>query len=199
MKTILIFLALACSAFAQTFTAQVGQTVKVEVVIDRGSGTPPLTYQWYKNGALIQGVSVSSFTTKATLADAGTYRVVVGNSAGASSSPDVVLNIVASAAAPVFTLQPASKSVNVGQTVLFSSLATGTPAPTYQWYRNTVAISGAVGPNYAISSASTTDVGTYTVRASNSAGAITSVGASLSVSVPVVIPANAKIIFIVSP
>jgi hypothetical protein len=78
--------------------------------------------------------------------------------------------------------QPQSQSAVVKGTVTFSVLASGTPAPTYQWYRDGVAIAGATGTSYMISPVFASHAGTYTVVATNSAGSVTSSGAVLTVT-----------------
>src|SRR5207249_7438589 len=66
-------------------TVSVGQTATFSV---GAAGTPPLTYQWQKNGADIPGATSSSYTTPATTsADSGAmFRVVITNSAGSVTS-----------------------------------------------------------------------------------------------------------------
>ncbi len=71
-------------------------------------------------------------------------------------------------AAPSFTSQPPSSTpVSSGGSVTLTGTATGTPAPTFQWYYNGVAIPGATTSSYTVSSA---NVGTYTLTATNSQG-----------------------------
>ena len=57
------------------------------------SGTAPLLYQWYKNGAAIGGTNVASYTTPVvTSADnQTTYSVTVSNAAGSVTSNTVTL------------------------------------------------------------------------------------------------------------
>ncbi|HXY00822.1 MAG TPA: immunoglobulin domain-containing protein, partial [Candidatus Limnocylindrales bacterium] len=47
----------------QNQTVNFGQTATFSVV---ASGTPPLSYQWNKNGGAISGATSSSYTTPAT-------------------------------------------------------------------------------------------------------------------------------------
>lgn len=89
--------------------------------------------------------------------------------------------------APTITTQPQGQSVTVGTNVVFSVVATGKPNPTYQWNKNGTAIAGATNTTYSITSAQTSDAGTYTVTVSNSVGSVTSTGATLTVN-PVVTP-----------
>lgn len=90
----LILCFLPVLAFASAGTATVGQSVTVTVTSD---GTPPLRYQWQKNGSDIQGSSDSTTFTIAscTLADAGVYTVRVWNSAGQVISDKATLTVVA--------------------------------------------------------------------------------------------------------
>jgi formylglycine-generating enzyme required for sulfatase activity len=83
-------------------------------------------------------------------------------------------------AAPVITQQPQSKTVIVGLSVTFTVTATGNPSPTYLWRKNGTNISG-TSDSFTISSVQLTDLGTYSVVVSNSAGSDTSVGAALTV------------------
>ncbi len=68
-------------------TVTVGQTATFTVV---ATGTAPLTYQWYKNGALIPGAVASSYTTPATVIgdNNNQYVVIVTNVAGTATSDE---------------------------------------------------------------------------------------------------------------
>ena len=85
-------------------------------------------------------------------------------------------------AAPAITTQPQSQTVSVGANVTFTVAASGTPAPTLQWRKDSVAINGETGTSLALSNVQTTAAGTYTVVATNSAGTATSTGAVLTVN-----------------
>jgi len=90
--------------------------------------------------------------------------------------------IVNTTAAPVITAQPQSKSVVQGGSVQFAVVATGTPTPTYQWYFNGSAISGATAATLSLSGVQSTNAGNYTVVITNSAGSVTSAKATLTVT-----------------
>src|SRR4029077_18788320 len=66
-------------------TVTVGQTATFSVA---ASGTPPLTYQWQKNGANISGAVAATYPTPPTAAtDTGAkFDVVVSNYAGSLTS-----------------------------------------------------------------------------------------------------------------
>jgi hypothetical protein len=69
--------------------------------------------------------------------------------------------------APTFTLQPQSVSVGEGGFASFSAQAVGFPAPTYQWFKDGVAIPDATGASLLISNVSIANEGSYHVVASN--------------------------------
>ena len=86
------------------------------------------------------------------------------------------------AVAPLITVQPGNQSVPLGLAATFSVTATGT-AVQYQWSRNGTPIGGATGNTYTTPATVATDTGaTFTVAVSNSAGAVTSNPASLTLT-----------------
>jgi uncharacterized protein (DUF4415 family) len=63
------------------------------------SGTPAPAYQWRKDGAAISGATNSSLTLSAVSAsNAGSYTVIITNSAGSVTSSVAALNIAAASA-----------------------------------------------------------------------------------------------------
>ena len=70
----------------------VGQTAKFNVM---ATGTPPLSYQWRKNGVNIDGATRSSYTTSPTTQEdnGSLFSVVVSNSAGSVTSNDATLTV----------------------------------------------------------------------------------------------------------
>ncbi|MGC4111427.1 MAG: MBG domain-containing protein [Nocardioides sp.] len=83
---------------------------------------------------------------------------------------------------PVFSGQPASQTVTVGADVSLAAVATGSPTPTYQWFKNGVAIAGATSSTLGLSHVTLADAGSYSVTATNSAGSATSNAATLTVN-----------------
>src|SRR5260370_25334402 len=73
-------------------TVAAGQPATFNVV---AAGTPPLTYQWQKNGADITGATSSSYTTPVTTtSDSGElFRVMVSNAAGSATSNSATLTV----------------------------------------------------------------------------------------------------------
>lgn len=73
-------------------TVNAGGTATFSVV---ASGTPPLTYQWRKNGADIPSATTDTLTiNNVQAADAAAYSVVVSNAAGSVTSPAATLTVV---------------------------------------------------------------------------------------------------------
>ncbi len=172
--------AITTQPVAQTVTA--GQTATFSVV---ATGTPAPTYQWYENGAAISGATAASYTTPATTtANSGeTFYVVVTNSVGSVTSSTVALTVNPANVAPAITTQPVSQTVTAGQTATFSVVATGYPAPTYQWYMNSAAISGATAASYTTPATTTANSGeTFYVVVTNSVGSVTSSTVTLTVN-----------------
>jgi len=62
------------------------------------SGTAPLSYQWRKDGVAISGATSSTYSIGSTsTSDAGSYTVVVANSAGSATSNAATLTVTATA------------------------------------------------------------------------------------------------------
>ncbi len=95
-------------------------------------------------------------------------------------------------AAPAFTVQPMSITVATGSTAVLTALASGSPAPTYQWNLNKVALPGATGPRLVLSGTTSANAGLYTCTATNPSGTATSNIASLAVTAPS--PATGRLI-----
>ena len=94
---------------------------------------------------------------------------------------DVVFS--AGAAAPSITTQPASQTVTAGQTAAFSVAATGTAPLTYQWKKNSAAVSGANSSSYTTPVTMSSDSGAqFSVVVSNASGSATSSAATLTVN-----------------
>jgi sugar lactone lactonase YvrE len=83
-------------------------------------------------------------------------------------------------AAPAITVQPAGASASVGAAATFSVVATGAPAPSYQWSFNGNPISGATDPTLTVASVQAAYLGSYSVKVTNSLGSVTSAPAPLS-------------------
>jgi hypothetical protein len=100
------------------------------------------------------------------------------------TSVSVVKGAVPTSIAPAITSQPTAQSISVGATLTLTAAASGTPAPTYQWYLDNNPISGATSATYSVGSASAGNAGTYKVIATNIAGSATSNSVTVTVTTP---------------
>jgi hypothetical protein len=173
-------------------TVTAGQSTSFSVSV---SSSLAVTYQWRNNGTAISGATAATLTfSSVTTADAGGYAVVVANSAGSVTSDTATLAITSSPAtpttptiaAPLITSQPADLTVVVGASATLVVAASGT-APTYQWKKDGANLAGATSARFTIAPARVFDAGSYVVLVANSAGAVSSTPARLTViDVPVI-------------
>jgi len=178
VTTVSVAPAITTQPVSQSVTA--GGNVTFSVV---ASGSPTPTYQWKKGGTNISGATSSSYTiTGVSTGNAGTYTVVATNSAGSVTSSGAVLSVTTVNSAPSITKQPASQNLNVGDNLTLSVIATGYPAPTYQWRKNGINIVGATAATYTSANIQTTDGANYTVVVTNSIGSATSSAAVVNVA-----------------
>ncbi len=106
------------------------------------TGTPAPTYQWRKGTANISGATAAAYTiSNVQAANAGSYNVVVTNSAGTVTSANATLTVSAPNTLPAATiLTPANNSVfRGGDVIQYSGSATdaedGTlPASAFVWW-----------------------------------------------------------------
>lgn len=79
-----------------------------------GGGNSPLTYQWYKNGALIGGATSSTYQTPATdwPDDGATFSVQVSNWSG-SFTASATLNVLGCCASPCIVCDNSSFNYDI--------------------------------------------------------------------------------------
>jgi hypothetical protein len=100
-----------------------------------------------------------------------------------SSCGDGDSTSINTAATPSFETQPASQSVQAGMAATFGVVVEGTAPLNYQWQKSGVVIAGATSANYTTPPTTTGDNGSqFRVVVSNSAGAVTSNSALLTVT-----------------
>ena len=113
--------------------------------------------------------------------DAAQLAVNAGTAYRYSDHDPVVVGINLTAP-PVITTQPAAQTVTVGNPVTFTVVATGVPAPTYQWRFNGTPIGGATSASLTLPLPLTASAGSYDVVVTNAAGSVTSAPAVLTVN-----------------
>lgn len=158
-----------------------GQPVSLSVQAE-GSGT--LTYQWFRNDALLNDATNSSLSISAASgADVGTYAVRVSNGTALAVSKPATITIEGGGAIalPVIAQQPIGRTLFAGDSIALSVGAEGSGL-TYQWKKDGAVLEGKTAASLEIASASAADVGSYTVTVSNAAGAVTSRRANVSLA-----------------
>jgi hypothetical protein len=96
--------------------------------------------------------------------------------------------VYAAPVGPSIATQPLSQSVEAGGIVTFSIVASGTEPLSYQWQFNGTPITGANSSILTLSNVQQVNVGSYSVRVSNSVSSATSNPATLTVNPPVTAP-----------
>ncbi len=120
------------------------------------------------------GATASSFTIPVTaLADSGNYSARVWNNSGAVISTNVTL-IVVNGLLPQIIVPPFDRVAPTNTSVAFNVVASGTPAPSYQWFFSAAPLAGATASSFTRASVNASHVGQYFVVVSNTAGAVTS-------------------------
>jgi len=153
-------------------TSNVGNTATFTIV---PNGTAPYTYQWYKNGNIINGANSSFYTTPVlSLSDNGsTYHCYLTNCNGANNytSSDAILTVSNICYAVSISTNPANQTANVGSSAAFSVTPTGTAPFTFQWYKNGSILTGATNYYYNTPTLLPSDNGSnYYCRVSNCNG-----------------------------
>jgi hypothetical protein len=152
-----------------------------------------LTYQWYKNAAILNNSGRVSGATTANLSispsnssDIATYTCVVTG----TCSPAVTSNAATASitSAPTITTSPTNTTLCEGQNLTFTAVANGAGL-SYQWFKGATPltnggnISGATAASLVITGLVTTDAGSYTCTVTGAcAPTATTTAASLTVN-----------------
>lgn len=167
-----------------------GQTATLTVT---ATGSGPFTYQWYEGASGVTttpaGTNSASFTTPALTATK-TYWVRVTSTCNGSVPVNSTAATVTVCAPPAIATQPASTSVNSGQTATLSVVASGGGTLSYQWYEGASGTTTTpVGTNSAsFTTPALTVTKSYWVRVTGSCNGTQSVNsntATVTVSAPV--------------
>jgi Immunoglobulin domain len=187
---------------APTITTQpVGQLVAAGGTTSftvAATGTPALTYQWYRipagqtTGALIAGATSATYNVPSsattTANDQDSYYVIVSNGYGQAVSQHATL-AVGNGILLQINGQPQTQYVDVGASATFSVTATSNLPLTYQWYvaapgsSTFTAITGATASSYTVDSATTAESGSvfHVVVSNGTTPSVTSNAAGLFV------------------
>ena len=150
-------------------------------------GTPPLQYQWCKDGTNIVFATNAWFYLPSTATnDTGIYSLIVSNSQGYVVSSNALLTVLPPVA-PFFTYEPESVIAYTGQNFQWWAGVDGSPPFTFQWRKDGTNIPAANWSWLTLTNLSPTDAGIYTLCVTNDWGGIESTNAVLTV-IPSVAP-----------
>lgn len=132
------------------------------------------------SGKVITEIDGSDYFVS-SVAVQGDGKIVVAGNFHNGNNWDLALVRYLVEVGPRFSLSPATQACSEGDAVTFRALATGEPAPTYQWWHDDQPIDGATEPTIEISAATAADAGTYYCVASSGDGSGPSTRATLIV------------------
>jgi hypothetical protein len=155
--------------------ADAGVAEGADVVLnsDVTTSSPPLSYQWFKNGVAVGGATDRTLRLSGvTRADAGSYSVAVTNPAGTTSSRTAKVTVGSDAPLQV-RRGPESAKVLPGAAAAFWLDVVGGPPVRYQWLKDGQPLPNATQAGYRIDAATSADIGRYSVVATNDVGSVT--------------------------
>ena len=140
------------SAYPQSATYEHGDTATALSVTASGNGD--LTFQWYKDGAVIDGATLATYKPSTATVGSAEYCCHVTNTLNGtktvqSETATITITPLSEANTPTITAHPQSATYMQRQTAtaLFVT-ANGNGELTYQWYKNGVAIDSATSDSY---------------------------------------------------
>jgi hypothetical protein len=151
-------------------TARGGTNVALTTAV---SGTGPIFYQWYLNGARVLDATNSTlFLANVQPGNSGYYNVIVVSPYGAQNSQSAYLMVLTP---PTITSPPTNvlaRLANPSATtnVSFRVTATGSGPVSYQWFHNGAPLASGTNALLTLSNATTAAAGTYTVEVSDASG-----------------------------
>jgi hypothetical protein len=144
-----------------------GGTVSITVT---AVGTPPLTYQWNKDGTAIDGETSSTLTLNNLIpSDAAGYTVKVSNAVDQVVSELIKVAVVTPKTAQPAKIvsQPEDSNVLVGENVTLRVIVDGTDPINYQWYYKGKPVIGETSSTLLLSNVQRAASGNYYVVVSN--------------------------------
>lgn len=146
-------------------------------------GSVPLGYQWQKDGVeLTNEVNSVLLLTNSYPSQSGAYNLVASNLYGSATSS--VVSVVISGIPPKFVSQPLDANVELGDTLILSSLATGSAPLTYGWWFNGSLLPAQTNRVLTVTNVQSPTAGNYLAVASNAFGMVTSSLARVTVLMP---------------
>jgi hypothetical protein len=151
------------------------------------AGDATLAYQWYSVTNSVTNSIPNATNITLTLSglitnQTGSIFCVITNGAGTNTTRLAALTVAAQPIPPTIdtNIMPTGSTNNVGDTVTFTIVAHGLPAPAYQWKfvpaTNSLVtniVVGATSPTLTLTGVSTNQAGSYFVTITNSVGYLT--------------------------
>jgi fibronectin type 3 domain-containing protein len=136
---------------------------------------------------LLETVEETEYSdTSVTAGSTWSYRVIAVRGGIQSAASDVAsASTPEDPVAPQIVTQPESQTVGEGGTATFTVVATGNPAPTFQWRKGGIDLDGEQNAMLVLNDVTEADAGDYTVFVSNGIGdGVESDVATLTVTPP---------------
>lgn len=149
-------------------TVSEGSTANLDATF---SGPTPISYQWFYAPSSGSKVALAGETSQqleilnAEVSDQGDYELV------ATSTEGGIAQTITAGPGRLTVLPMSSLSGSVsgttnlqtGQPIELTSAVSGAVSPTYQWYYNSVVITGSIGPNFELPNSQPSDSGVYSL------------------------------------
>ncbi len=158
-QTITLNVSAAQAPAGSSVTVSATATSGLPVTLTLVSGSASLS------GGLLTG-SGGNVVVRAAQAGNGNFE--------AATSVERTVAFVSGSLSPFIPAPLADQAVLAGTAVVLRATAVGTPVPTYQWFKDGVAVPGAVADTLAFAAVTVADAGRYSVVATNLAGTATS-------------------------
>jgi len=144
-------------------------------------GTPSYTYQWYLNGAPVLGATTATWTFAPVSSGSYSVYVNVTDNAGLTAKSNTASAIVGGVLNVI--ISPASVTMDIGQSQLFTSSVIGGTAPyLYQWYLNGAPVLGATTATWTFAPVSSGSYSVYVNVTDNTGFRVESNSASVTVN-----------------
>lgn len=149
-------------------------------------GTPPISYQWFKDGQPLENSILITGANETDLLlgsvqplSSGTLYLVASNALGVSTSHVASLEVRNLAIA----IGPGSQKLLIGGNTTLDVWASGVMPFTYQWWKDGNPLPGQTARSLVITNMEVADAGAYRVVVSNESGSVTSRIAWLSMDI----------------
>jgi glucose/arabinose dehydrogenase len=145
-------------------------------------GSPTLAFQWQRSETYLPGATTPTLSfTDIQPADEGSYRVIVCNDFGSTTSEVATVTVIIP---PTITTQPLDITPVQGADPKLTVEASGNPAPTFQWRKGGMDLAGEDMATLDFPDIQPSANGGYDVMVSNEGGSVTSRVATVTVIVP---------------